>query len=629
MIAGIAASAALAISDIPWAGPIAMGRVGIDEKGEFKMQPTEEELKKSPLDLVVSTTAENVVMIEAGAQEIDEEKMLAAIAFGKKNLAPIAAEIAKIAQEIGRPKFELEEKKASAELVEEVEKKFGGAVEEFLKIDDKSSRERRQKELFVECGEEFPNTEEEGSRAKFAAGALDKLIKKSIRRGILERKERMGGRAMDEIRPLAVEVGVFERLHGSAVFQRGDTQAFSSVTVGGPGDTQLLDDIFGERKERFFHHYTFAPFCVGEADGRLFANHGALAERAVRPMLPPVEEFPYTLRVVSEILSSNGSSSMAATCGCCLALMDAGVPLKKPVAGVAMGMVAEEDLSRFEILTDLQGEEDFSGDMDFKVAGTKEGITAIQMDIKVNGLTPEIFEKALAQAKVGRLKILDAMTAALPAPRKEMSPHAPRITSFAIPSEKIGAVIGKGGETIQKISAECEVQIDLEENDERTQGIIFITGVGEEGTRRAKEWIEQLTYEPEVGDIIDGKVVRTTDFGAFIQLAPGLDGLCHISQLAKDRVERTEDVVKVGDTLKVKVLEKNGDRISLSHKVLLGGGDARDGKKSFGKSRDENGDHSQESQPRRGEEDPRPPMNKKPHETDPGRPDAKVAEKEF
>lgn len=573
MVAGLAASAALAVSDIPWAGPIAMGRVSIvDDK--LVIMPTKDQIAESPLDLVIATTPENVVMIEAGANEVPEDKMIEALEFGKAELVKVASFISDFTKEIGSPKFEIEFHEPSEAIVSAVTSEFESKITEALAIDDKTKRERARKILTIEIKKQF--ADKEGIDPKDLAALPDiifQIEKRLIRTDILDSQKRMGGRKMDEVRPLTCEAGIFAELHGSAIFQRGETQGLTTVTVGAPGDAQLIENLSGEYQKSYIHHYYFPPFSVGEVSGRLMANnraigHGALAERALLPMIPPKADFPYTLRLVTEILSSNGSSSMASVCGSTMALMDAGVPIKKPVAGVAMGMVATPDLSKFEILTDLQGEEDYTGDMDFKVAGTKDGITAIQMDIKVKGLTPAIFTQALEQAKSARLFILEKMLEAIPEVRPEMSDKAPRIVTVQIDPDKIGAVIGKGGDTIHKLQDDNEVQIDINED-----GLVFITSTNNanDGAAKTKKLIETLTYEPKPGDTFDAKVIKIMDFGAFVEFLPGKEGLVHISQLANQRVEKVRDIVKEGDMLKVKVMEiDDRGRINLSHKATLG-----------------------------------------------------------
>ncbi|MCX6807184.1 MAG: polyribonucleotide nucleotidyltransferase, partial [Patescibacteria group bacterium] len=515
MIAGMAASAALAVSDIPWDGPLGMVRVGLID-GKLIIQPTLKQEKTSDLDLVVASTSENVVMIEAGANEVSEDLMLEAIDLAKKTIKPITDFISKIAKEIGSSKFEIPVYEPPADLKKTLIAKYEKQIAKVLDIKAKRDRDLAMKKLFQEAKEEYAESADLDSKAKaYIPEILNKLVKQKIRTDILDNKKRLGKRAMDEVRKLEAEVGLFPRLHGSAMFKRGETQGLTTVTVGSPGDSQVLETLYGEEKKRYMHHYNFPPFATGETDSRLLANnrsigHGALAERALFPMIPAEKDFPYTLRLVTEILSSNGSSSMAAVCGSTLALMDAGVPIKKPVAGVAMGMVATEDLSKFEILTDLQGEEDFTGDMDFKVAGTKDGITAIQMDIKVKGLTPKIFEQALTQARKGRLFILDKMLSVISEPRAELSKNAPRIITVQVHPSQIGMVIGKGGETINAITEATGVHIDI--NDE---GLVFITSTEAEGAKKAQKWIQDLVYEPKPGDEFDGVVTKTLDFGAF------------------------------------------------------------------------------------------------------------------
>ncbi len=559
----IAASVALSISDIPWQGPIAAVRVG-RINNEWVLNPSYEARDKSDLDLFVSTNRSKVVMIEAGANEVKEEDIITAIKFGQKHSIKIIKFIEDIAQQAGKPKMEIKVEMSEEELAQQ--EKIHHKVNQFMTSEKINSifNYRTKEELnqnIQQAKEELDallkeDNEISKEERKKAINLIDEFIEKKLRQQILDEEKRPDGRRLDEIRELSAEVGILPRTHGSALFQRGETQVLSVVTLGAPSDEQILDTMEESGKKRYMHHYNFPPYSVGEvaplrAPSRREIGHGALAEKALLPMIPDKETFPYTIRVVSEVLSSNGSSSQASVCGSSLSLMDAGVPIKKPVAGIAMGLITDPDNpQRYKILTDIQGLEDHSGDMDFKIAGTRDGVTAIQMDTKIDGLSDEIIEQTFAQAKKARLQILDVMAQAISEPRKELSPYAPRIISFKINPDKIKDVIGPGGKMINKIIEETGVTIDIE-ND----GLIMITSTSAENAQKAKEKIELITAEPEIGKIYDGEVTRLMDFGAFIEILPGQEGLVHISEMAPFHVNKVGDVVKIGDHVQAKVKE--------------------------------------------------------------------------
>lgn len=554
MLAACAGSLAVTISQIPFDGPCASVRVGLIND-QFVLNPTTEQKEASDLDLIVSSTKDNVVMIEAGANEVSEEKMLSAIAFGKEACQKICNFFLEIQQAIGKPKIELTAPAEDAELEAFVQENFTEEIRKCIfEYEGKLERFARKKELADLAKEKALEKFGEERDLKLLSGIFDGIFKNIIRESVLKDEKRILGRKLTQIRPLKVETTVLPRTHGSAIFTRGETQALTVVTLGGPGDALITEGIEGEKKTRFFHFYNFPPYSVGECSNRLFTGnrevgHGALAQRALLSVMPATKDFAYTIHANTEIMSSNGSSSMAATCGTTLALMDAGVPIKAPVAGIAMGLMSDEN-GNFKILSDIQDEEDFGGDMDFKVAGTAKGITAIQMDIKVKGLTPEIFEKALAQAKDGRMEILNTMLSALPATRKDLSKYAPRLITIQINPEKIRLVIGKGGETINKIVDQTGAQIDIEQD-----GTVVITSVDAAGGERAAQWVRDLTFEPTVGEIYDATVVRIEDYGAFAEIKGGAQGLIHISLISKDRIDRVSDVLKLGQVVKIKLLD--------------------------------------------------------------------------
>jgi polyribonucleotide nucleotidyltransferase len=554
----IGASAALSISDIPFNGPTAAVSVGYVD-GEIVINPTSEQRAKNRLNLTVAGTKEKVAMIEAGADEIPEDIMLKAIMTGHKEIQKVVEFIEKIQKEIGKPKFSYVSYEVEHDLYEEIYNFAKDKIYNALQSPDKDTREGNVEKVKTEIEEYF--TEKYGEEAinkKAAIGeALYKLQKKTVRHMILEEQKRVDGRGIDEIRPLSAEIDILPRTHGSALFSRGQTQVLSVVTLGAVGDEQELDGLDEEETKRYMHHYNFPSYSVGEAKpskgpGRREIGHGALAERALAPVIPSQEVFPYTIRVVSEVLSSNGSTSQGSICGSTLSLMAAGVPIKEPVAGISTGLVTDEkDPNRFVMITDIQGIEDFFGDMDFKVAGTKNGITAIQVDIKIDGLTEEIIRQAFERTRNARMYILnEVMLKTIAEPRKEISKYAPKIITTTINPDKIKDVIGSGGKTINKIISETGVKIDIEDD-----GRVFIAAPNPESAEKALSIIESITMELEVGKTYTGKVVRIMNFGAFVEVAPGKEGMIHISKLAKERVEKVEDVVKEGDSVSVKVIE--------------------------------------------------------------------------
>lgn len=560
------ASCALCISDIPFDGPVGAVSVGLID-GKYIINPTVSQSEKSRLNLTVAGTKEAVLMVEAGAHEVTEEEMLEAILFGHEEIKKIVEFQEEIIKEIGKPKMQVQAEEVDAELERAVREYATDKILKAIKIYDKQEREAVIDEINEETLEHFQELYPESE--KQIANILYDILKEEVRNMITYEGIRPDGRRDDEIRPISCEVGILPRTHGSGLFTRGQTQVLTVATLGALGDVQILDGLGIEESKRYMHHYNFPPYSTGETrvirgPGRREIGHGALAERALEPMIPPEEEFPYTIRLVSEVLSSNGSTSMASVCGSTLALMDAGVPIKAPVSGVAMGLIKQDD--KITILTDIQGMEDFLGDMDFKVAGTKKGITAIQMDIKIKGIDENILKNALLRAKEARLFILDKMLSVISDPRKELSPYAPRIFSLTVDPEKIRDIIGPGGKTINKIIAETNVKIDIEDD-----GKVYIAAPNEELGKKAMEIIDKLTQDVEVGGIYLGKILRITNFGAFAEILPGKEGLIHISKLSKDRVKRVEDVVKVGDEILVKVtdIDKQG-RINLSHKDAIG-----------------------------------------------------------
>ena len=568
----LGASMAVAISDVPWNGPIAGCEVGLVD-GEIILNPTAEQDAKSDLHLIVSSTDKKVVMIEAGANEVDNATMLKAIMTAHEENVKMVNFINSVVAEIGKPKFEYQVMEVPAEMFEAIKEFAIEDIRAALDTDDKNVRDAALQPIIAAVHEKFDEVYPDDI-AKIDE-ALYKLQKYVVRRWLIDDGKRVDGRGLDEIRPLAAEVGLLPRTHGSGMFTRGQTQVLTIATLGLVSEAQELDGIDGVTSKRYIHHYNMPSYSVGETrpsrgPGRREIGHGALAERALEPVIPPVEEFPYAIRTVSEILSSNGSTSQGAICGSTLALMDAGVPIKKPVAGISCGLITEGE--RWMTMVDIQGLEDFFGDMDFKVAGTKDGITAIQMDLKCDGLTPEIIKEALDKTEKARFYILDdIMAPAIAAPRAELSKYAPKMLTIKIDTDKIREVIGSGGKTIQKICAECDVKIDIEED-----GSVFVSGMDIDNARRAIQIIQTITMDPEVGAIYKGKVTRLMQFGAFVEIAPGKEGLCHISKLDKNRVEKVEDVVKPGDEVIVKVVEIDQQgRINLSRKDALADIEAR------------------------------------------------------
>lgn len=557
IMAMVGASVAIATSDIPWEGPIAAVRVGRVD-GRFIINPTLEQREQSDINLTVAGTKDAIMMVEAGADEVSEEVMLDAIFFGHEEIKELVEFIDEIVAEVGKPKKELVLKQIPEDIDAAVRAYATGRMQEAIHTFDKLERLDNMDAVEVETKEHFAEIYPDND--KDIAAVLYNITKESVRNMILDEGVRPDNRKTTEIRPVWCETGLLPRVHGSGLFTRGQTQVMSTCTLAPSSEAQMIDGITEQTEKRYMHHYNFPGYCTGEAKsprspGRREIGHGALAERALLPVIPPVEEFPYALRVVSDVLSSNGSSSMGSTCGSTLALMDAGVPIKRPVSGIAMGLISrtEEDGSqKIAVLSDIQGMEDFLGDMDFKVTGTEVGVTAIQMDIKIHGLSREILEKALAQAKEGRAHILDVMLEEIPEPRKEMSKYAPRSINMMIDPDKIRIVIGPGGKTINRIIDETGVKIDIAED---ASGLISIYSSDMAGAEAAKREIELLTKDAEVGQTYEGKVTKIMSFGAFIEILPGKEGLLHISKMADHRVEKVEDVMNVGDEVKVRVYE--------------------------------------------------------------------------
>jgi polyribonucleotide nucleotidyltransferase len=601
IIAINAASAALMISDIPWAGPVGAVRIGY-LNDELIVNPTFSQMEESKLDLIVVGTKQAIAMVEAGANEVTEQIMVEALELAHQSIQPIIELQEQMAREIGKPKREVDLAQTDTALIDRVQAQIKDRLLEILSkpytkenlyggISD--LKKALVEEMTADKAEELTETEYKALK-KTVGNAFEEAEKSIIREKILNERVRPDGRRPDEVRDIWCEIDFSPRAHGSGLFTRGETQVLTLATLGTPRDAKEMDSLIPtDSKKRYMHHYNFPPYCTGET-GRLFTSrreigHGMLAERALEPVLPDESEFPYTLRLVSEVMSSNGSSSMASTCGSTLALMDTGVPIKRPVSGVAMGMVKQDD--NYVILTDILGMEDHLGDLDFKVTGTTEGITALQMDIKISGITTAIMSEALEQARKARLHILEIMLKTIDKPRADIKDHAPRIEIIKVPVEKIGAVIGKGGETIRDIQETTGTRIDIEDD-----GTIFISSTDGVGYKAARERIERLTEEVEVGRIYTGKVVRTTDFGAFVEILPGTDGLVHISQLDTSHVQNVTDIVKVGDEITVMVTNvDNQGKVRLSRQALLEGwtleeAQAQDsgGKKSSNRGGDRN-----------------------------------------
>ena len=561
----IGASIALGISDIPFYGPVAAVSVGYVD-GKFIVNPNKDQREKTSLNLTVAGTADAINMVEAGANELSEDEMLEAMMVAHAEIKEICTFIQTIIDDIGKKKMEVCEE-VETELQRKIKDKYTQDIKNSIRTTDKVQREDDINEIEEKCKEdfleEFPESEDEIHKT------VDSIMKKEVRRMISIDKIRPDGRKMDEIRPLSAEAGLLPRAHGSGLFQRGQTQVLSVLTLGSPGEEQVIDSMNREEiTKRYIHQYNFPPFCVGDirplrGPGRREVGHGHLAERALIPVLPDTNDFPYTIRVVSEVLSSNGSSSQASICGSTLSLMDAGVPIKKPVAGIAMGLIKEEN--SISILTDIQGLEDHLGDMDFKVAGTKDGITALQMDMKISGINKEVLQEALADAHKARLKILDVITSAIDKPREDLSKYAPRIFSIDIDPEKVRDVIGAGGKTINKIIDATGVKIETEDD-----GHITVASNDGESGKKAIQMIKSIVTDPKAGDIYEGEVKRIMNFGAFVEIAIGKEGLLHISQIDTKRTEKVEDVLKIGDKVRVKVTEIDRQgRINLSRKALL------------------------------------------------------------
>jgi polyribonucleotide nucleotidyltransferase len=594
----LAGSIALVASDIPFDGPLSGVRIGMVD-GELVVNPTQQQIQKSTIDLVVSGKDDKIMMLEAGSNEVPEAKMLEAVKMAMDAIKKLNDFQNEIVAAIKPVKREVAVATEYPEIKDRVSQIVGKRLEKVIDTAGKGERndeiatmreevaETIHKELLETAAKEDLGkltlataamaeervAAEIKAKVSYAKAAFDKIWDRTFRMHILDTGKRLGGRKIDEIRPLSAGVSLFPRTHGSGFFQRGETQAITLVTLGSPGKEQILDGMEEEEKKRYMHHYNFPAFSTGEtkpmrSPGRREIGHGALAERALVPVLPPQEKFAYTIRVVTEILSSSGSTSMAATCGSSLSLMDAGVPITKHVAGVAMGLMTDPDkrYERFEVLTDLQDAEDFAGDMDFKIAGTRDGITAIQMDTKIKGLSFEMVEKTLTQANKGRTQILEVMTGAIAEPRTEMSKFAPRLESFKIDTEKIRVVIGKGGEMINRIIDETGVEIDIDDN-----GTVTVAATEPEGMKKAVEWIKQLTIDPKPGDKFQAKITRFMDFGAFAEIVPGKEGLIHISELSEQHVNHPSDVAKIGDVLPVVVKEiDHMGRLNLSHLAAIG-----------------------------------------------------------
>lgn len=576
----VGAVAALLTSDIPWAGPIAASRVGMID-GQFVLNPTYEQHEQGELDIFVAGNGETTIMLEAGAKEVSEEKVYEAIQFGLEQMKPVLGLLNKIEKELGQEKRDIstdlsEEEKQELEeiraLQEEIKDLVAKEVDSYFepgKNVTKYLRKESLKDLKAKMDDYLKEKQVGKDKRKKALKPFKEMVEEHVGEMVLKTKKRVDGRSLTDVRPLDVAAGVLPRTHGTGLFTRGETQILTVATLAGPGAEQILEGIDEAGTKRYLHHYNFPGFSVGEVKplrgpSRRDIGHGALAEKALLPVIPPKDDFPYTIRLVSEVLGSNGSSSMASACGSTLALMDAGVPIKAPVAGVAMGLISNPK-GEWVVLTDLQDLEDSKGGMDFKVTGTKEGITAIQLDTKTHGLVNEIIEQTLTQAKDARLHILDQMMKVIEKPREEMSEYAPRVETMTINPDKIRDVIGPGGKMINKIIDETGVEIDIEQD-----GTVFISSADAEGMKAAKEWIEKLTKEVEPGEVYTGKVTRIMDFGAFVEVLPGQEGLVHISEISHEHTANVSDVLKVGDEVKVKVKEiDDQNRINLSMKALL------------------------------------------------------------
>lgn len=567
IISIIAASAALASSGLPWNGPLAAARVGYID-GQYVLNPLTSESKVSDLDLVVAGSEKAVVMVESEANCLPESVMLGAVMFGHEQQQTVIKEIEEFAKQVNRPVWDWVKPAEDTALIEAVKADAEAAVGDAFRIVDKLERQNKLAEIQKATAEKIKASKEEwAEKDNEIAKIFFELERNIVRERILSGEKRIDGRSLRMIRPITIATGILPRVHGSALFTRGETQSIGTCTLGSERDAQTFEDMSGVRSDRFILHYNFPPYCVGEigligSPKRREIGHGRLAKRALKAVLPPLDKFPYTIRVVSEITESNGSSSMASVCSGCLSLLDAGVPIKAPVAGIAMGLVKEDD--RVAILTDIMGDEDHLGDMDFKVAGTRDGVTALQMDIKTDGITREIMQNALTDAHAARIHLLNVMQKAIPEPRQTLSPYAPRVVTIKVPANKVKEIIGKGGFNVRSIQADTNSQIDIEDD-----GTVKISATSQLSAESAIKRINDLLVEVEVGKDYDGKVVRITDFGAFVNILPGRDGLVHISQITEERVENVNDYLRVGDDVRVRVLDiDNTGRIRLSIKAI-------------------------------------------------------------
>lgn len=567
IISIIAASAALASSGLPWNGPLGAARVGYID-GQYVLNPLTSESKVSDLDLVVAGSEKAVVMVESEANCLPESVMLGAVMFGHEQQQTVIKEIEEFAKQVNRPVWDWVKPAEDTALIEAVKADAEAAVGDAFRIVDKLERQNKLAEIQKATAEKIKASKEEwAEKDNEIVKIFFELERNIVRERILSGEKRIDGRSLRMIRPITIATGILPRVHGSALFTRGETQSIGTCTLGSERDAQTFEDMSGVRSDRFILHYNFPPYCVGEigligSPKRREIGHGRLAKRALKAVLPPLDKFPYTIRVVSEITESNGSSSMASVCSGCLSLLDAGVPIKAPVAGIAMGLVKEDD--RVAILTDIMGDEDHLGDMDFKVAGTRDGVTALQMDIKTDGITREIMQNALTDAHAARIHLLNVMQKAIPEPRQTLSPYAPRVVTIKVPANKVKEIIGKGGFNVRSIQADTNSQIDIEDD-----GTVKISATSQLSAESAIKRINDLLVEVEVGKDYDGKVVRITDFGAFVNILPGRDGLVHISQITEERVENVNDYLRVGDDVRVRVLDiDNTGRIRLSIKAI-------------------------------------------------------------
>lgn len=567
IISIIAASTALASSGLPWNGPLGAARVGYID-GQYVLNPLTSESKVSDLDLVVAGSEKAVVMVESEANCLPESVMLGAVMFGHEQQQTVIKEIEEFAKQVNRPVWDWVKPAEDTALIEAVKADAEVAVGDAFRIVDKLERQNKLAEIQKATAEKIKASKEEwADKDNEIAKIFFELERNIVRERILSGEKRIDGRTLRMIRPITIATGILPRVHGSALFTRGETQSIGTCTLGSERDAQTFEDMSGVRSDRFILHYNFPPYCVGEigligSPKRREIGHGRLAKRALKAVLPPLDKFPYTIRVVSEITESNGSSSMASVCSGCLSLLDAGVPIKAPVAGIAMGLVKEDD--RVAILTDIMGDEDHLGDMDFKVAGTRDGVTALQMDIKTDGITREIMQNALTDAHAARIHLLNVMQKAIPEPRQTLSPYAPRVVTIKVPANKVKEIIGKGGFNVRSIQADTNSQIDIEDD-----GTVKISATSQLSAESAIKRINDLLVEVEVGKDYDGKVVRITDFGAFVNILPGRDGLVHISQITEERVENVNDYLRVGDDVRVRVLDiDNTGRIRLSIKAI-------------------------------------------------------------